>query len=1166
MTVPRYIKQLRFGCEDKLCNTPTCYTFRLRLADGAPVRSYTATSARILACYLASQDDPEDQLCEYINSVPASPFPGGHTKSQSGTKNTSFQSNGNKDDGAGPVKERGDESRQSTKSEAGRSKPARPSRFSEVLDSPDKPRKHTKDDFPPVPKIDHRSFMQNLFNSFPMRMIDWLTPTNVNEWWYADGHNQGNPSPHDPCMTPHTESKQNSSEENETARENGSPAQVGTSNKTSSWSSEGKETPGDSSNAGMGITELNAESGANQDPSSSENGHAEGRRNPALSETPSERPDGSEPDSMEPSPVAARRLQGASTAKKLCGKSGTNKPDHSVLQLRHQGAEDRSIMPQTLNKLSIEVLEFMTDVLQHDLTFESHILDPMLVPTQFRKKRRSTYCRVSPDGHGMRGGGNGEANPILEATRWKRFIEQSLFYTLSDPVILLDSFSNDESDLFDSQTLWYCMLLLTRLNPSIVFHSLWLASESLFTPPDGLKFGVGWNKGLSHQPLVAADAARLISIVLHALVAAMPITENREVLFWMSRLRSRSHQIGSISSVEPEAVVELRLLYHDVFSDELAFRLARRLFAAVPVRYMYQQLSRHTTYDDEEGKNVSSDEPDILGMVLAPLDLLSKEVVTVLPFSPEERDLHGIRFPTLLLDWARTVMIQEWDGKPEISTSGPFGGALITMAAMFERRKTLLLGDVHFRTEYFSEHLDPMEVGPGWLSFVSGGNTKHLLNYPFLFSPNTLVAYFRSMNYSRMSQAVEVSLRNDMRSHEISRPHDLMTNPADRQGLTDRLRVSTAKFFMLDASRDNILADTFNQLWRRQERELLRPLKVRLGEARGEEGIDLGGIQVEYFQLVMNAALNPDFACFTVDERTKMTWFQPSSPEPVWKFQVLGMIVGLAVYNGLTLPITFPQAFYKKLLGLPVEKLSDIEDGWPDLCAGLTTLAEWDPSLGSVEDVFSRTYEFSVSFFGKQISRDMTASAEWPQFGSAAAFDAPEDAKMVTEENRDQFISDYIRWLTDVSIKPQYEAFEKGFFTIVDRVSLSIFDAEGLQSLIEGEQDIDIQELRRHVEIRGFEHQSPHIEEFWRTVEGYDLEMRKKLLEFVTASDRVPVGGVRGLTFIIQKNGGGDEEDKKLPTAYTCFGILLLPEYADVKAVGEKLTVAVQNAKGFGMS
>jgi hypothetical protein len=369
---------------------------------------------------------------------------------------------------------------------------------------------------------------------------------------------------------------------------------------------------------------------------------------------------------------------------------------------------------------------------------------------------------------------------------------------------------------------------------------------------------------------------------------------------------------------------------------------------------------------------------------------------------------------------------------------------------------------------------------------------------------------------------------------------------------------------VLEIRRTNVLFDAFNSIWRREERELQRPIKLRLGEDDGEEGLDAGGVQQEFFVLAIAEALDPNYGTFTVDERTRMTWFQPSSPEPLWKFELIGTIISLAVYNGLTLPITFPKALYQRLLGEEVNELHHIADGWPDLAAGLTTLLEWNEAEGAVEDVFARTYEFSVSQFGQNVSRDMAASTNWPQFSNTdLTSDNPEDAPLVTNANRNSYVSDYIRWLTDVSVRPQFEAFKRGFFTCFSPRSISLFDASTLQSLVEGVQDIDIAELRRITRYIGWDASHRAVRDFWSVVKKFDFEEKKKLLEFCTASDRVPVGGMRNLQFTLQKNGVGDTH---LPTSYTCFGILLLPEYSGKEALKEKLGMALENAKGFGFA
>jgi len=108
---------------------------------------------------------------------------------------------------------------------------------------------------------------------------------------------------------------------------------------------------------------------------------------------------------------------------------------------------------------------------------------------------------------------------------------------------------------------------------------------------------------------------------------------------------------------------------------------------------------------------------------------------------------------------------------------------------------------------------------------------------------------------------------------------------------------------------------------------------------------------------------------FTTDPTTQMSWFQPDSLEPLYKFELLGLLTSLAVYNGLTLPFTFPRALYLKLLNLPVSKLADIEDGWPELAKGLRILRDWPEE--NVEDVFMRPFVFSVNVFGTTVDVDM---------------------------------------------------------------------------------------------------------------------------------------------------------------------------------------------------
>ncbi|KAG6002584.1 hypothetical protein E4U21_002967 [Claviceps maximensis] len=821
-------------------------------------------------------------------------------------------------------------------------------------------------------------------------------------------------------------------------------------------------------------------------------------------------------------------------------------------------------LPQALSQLNVELIEFICDVFQEDRSNESGFFGPAtmseLHPIPHNSAKRLAR-KAKP---------NNVAAASITRRQWKAFNEQTLFNVMSDPHALVSSFTKD-GKLYDSQTLWYCMLRMTRAAPSIVLHSLWLAAKSLFEPPQSWKSGrlppstklFGNGRGLSNF-----EAGCVMSICLHALVATAPCASDSKTLYEMSRIRSG----GSVLATQGAAARQpstMCLEYDDVFSNDLALRLARRVFCAVTARNCFAEMANSDAIIGQ-----AMGETDVLSLLLNQLDLIGCGPTHILTFTQTERLLHETRVPTLLLDWARAVLLQEWNGRPEYSNDGPFHGAMSLISTLYENRNMLLLGDIQFRVDYFSDRLDAMEVPVSWISFTSTRQMHHLLDHPYLFTPETLVSFFRSVNFSRMSRVFEESSSLKTRMAAIVDPGSLVTNTHHKHVLMDLLKIASSRYLVLSISRSHVLRDAFDQLWRRQERELLRPLKVHLGEGRGgEEGFDSGGVQQEFFRLAIAECLDPEYGAFTVDSRTRMTWFVPGSLVDEWKFEMIGLLMSLAIYNGLTLPITFPKAFYRKLLGHSVEELYHIADGWPDLASGLTVLQEWDENDGSIEDVFARTYEFSIPAFGGDVTLPMTKTDSFwpqgipkPQAKSSLAAVADNDAPLVTNENRDEYISDYVRYLTDISIRPQFRAFERGFRACLDAKSLSLLTPAILQSVVEGVQEIDISELRRHARYVGWASSHRTIRDFWSIVKRFDDSMKRKLLEFVTASDRVPVGGMKNVQFVIQKNGEEEGDGGHLPTAYTCYGTLLLPEYRDKEALRERLSMALQNAQGFGFA
>lgn len=67
----------------------------------------------------------------------------------------------------------------------------------------------------------------------------------------------------------------------------------------------------------------------------------------------------------------------------------------------------------------------------------------------------------------------------------------------------------------------------------------------------------------------------------------------------------------------------------------------------------------------------------------------------------------------------------------------------------------------------------------------------------------------------------------------------------------------------------------------------------------------------------------------------------------------------------------------------------------------------------------------------------------------------------------------------------------------------------------------------------------------------------------VLGSDRSPAFGLKEIHMTIQKNGG--EPTDRLPTAYTCFNVLLLPRYASKEKLKRLIYRAIEDSEGFGL-
>lgn len=166
----------------------------------------------------------------------------------------------------------------------------------------------------------------------------------------------------------------------------------------------------------------------------------------------------------------------------------------------------------------------------------------------------------------------------------------------------------------------------------------------------------------------------------------------------------------------------------------------------------------------------------------------------------------------------------------------------------------------------------------------------------------------------------------------------------------------------------------------------------------------------------------------------------------------------------------------------------------------------------------------------------------------------------LTSENMKLFIEKYIEFHTDTLIKPQFEAIRRGFYSIIDRDKMVYLDPKELEKIMMGSNTFDIKAIRSTTTYSGFQEDSPIITYFWEIFEALNRKKKKKLLQFITGNDRIPVSGSASLKLIIMKNGCDTD---RLPSSQTCFNTLLLPEYSSKRKLEKKLETALELTAGF---
>ena len=395
-------------------------------------------------------------------------------------------------------------------------------------------------------------------------------------------------------------------------------------------------------------------------------------------------------------------------------------------------------------------------------------------------------------------------------------------------------------------------------------------------------------------------------------------------------------------------------------------------------------------------------------------------------------------------------------------------------------------------------------------------------------------------------------LFNPSAKNEIIHLFNIQQQRSSRNRLTDFPRedsdssdflnflLNRNRSIMLKIRRDHLIEDTLNEL-SNPDVNLQSAIKVKFS---GEQGVDEGGVRKEFFILLIRQIFDPKYGMFSYNDKTRLYWFNHYSFEPKIKYELIGKIFGLAIYNNTILDVKLPIIVYKKLLGMK-PTLDDMKECDPELYKTLNYLRTTNNE--NIKDELDTNFIVIDDKFGEKLIIPLKENGE---------------NIMVDINNKDEYVDLYIDWYFNKSIREYYNSFEKGFYCAFNKNLSKILTPEELELIICGTQFLDFNELKKACQYEEYNKDSESIKYFWEILLDFNEEEKKKFLSFVTGCDRAPIDGL-GSLHITVSNGGTDLN--QLPSAHTCFNNLILPDYKDKEKMKKAILTAINYSEGFGL-
>jgi ubiquitin-protein ligase E3 A len=302
-----------------------------------------------------------------------------------------------------------------------------------------------------------------------------------------------------------------------------------------------------------------------------------------------------------------------------------------------------------------------------------------------------------------------------------------------------------------------------------------------------------------------------------------------------------------------------------------------------------------------------------------------------------------------------------------------------------------------FNSAFLASFFEPVEA---FRIYLSKSGSFNFVNFPFLLGFDYKYKLMQIESIYEQKLSIRKNMENGLSA--------IFQNIDFNHGIEGLI------FLYISVNRHNLLDDSMEKLGKIKQ-NLKSPLKI---EFIGEEGADEGGVKNEYFSLVTKAIFNPYLDMFLPKNLGRYYWFNGFSYEIPLRFEFVGMLLGLSLYNSVHLDLHFPDIIYKKLLlrnyeeDYGIEIVEDLKEIEPDVYRTLKDILTTSEDVAEIELYFN----IELESFGEKIVEELVEDGHQIK---------------VTNDNREYYCLLYADYILNKHIAKQFAPFRRGFYRVV---------------------------------------------------------------------------------------------------------------------------------------